>query len=74
MFDVGFKNYKYLQEKYPPGTRIQLIRMQDPYPLPAGSKGTVISVGRLGNIFMNWDDGSTLSLCVGIDDFKIIKE
>ncbi len=31
------------KESYPPGTRIMLLSMDDPYaPIPSGTKGTVI--------------------------------
>ena len=37
---------------YPPGTRIELINMKEPYaPIPAGTKGTVKLVDSMGTIF-----------------------
>lgn len=37
---------------YPPGTRIELISMKDPYaPVPAGTRGTVKFVDSMGTIF-----------------------
>ena len=73
MVDIGYDNYKYLKEKYKPGTRIQLIEMKDPYPVPPGTIGTVNKVTTLGMLNMTWENGSTLGLCIGVDNFKIIR-
>lgn len=43
---------------YPPGTRIELISMKDPYaPVLAGTRGTVKFVDSMGTIFPEWDNG-----------------
>jgi hypothetical protein len=42
-----------LRRRYPPGTRLQLISMQDPYaPVLPGTKGTVTTVDDAGTIHM----------------------
>ena len=62
-----------LRAKYPAGTRIELIRMNDPCcPVPAGIKGTVDHVDDGGIIHMRWDNGRTLALLEGVDDFRKI--
>ena len=62
------KRYK---EMYPPGTRLELISMDDPYaPVPPGTRGTVQYVGDASQIGMKWDDGRTLSLIPGEDSFR----
>ena len=34
-----------MRTHYPPGTRVQLLRMDDPYaPVPSGTRGTVTHV------------------------------
>ncbi len=59
---------------YPPGSRIQLIRMNDPYhPVPPNTYGTVEFVDDGGNIHMKWDNGRTLALVPGADKFQKIK-
>jgi hypothetical protein len=33
---------KFIKEQYPPGTRVRLAEMQDPYaPVPSGTEGTI---------------------------------
>ena len=45
---------------YPPGTRIELISMKDPY-APVHSMGT---------IFPEWDNGRSLGVVPGEDSFR----
>lgn len=61
---------------YPPGTRIELIQMgDDPAPVPAGTRGTVIHVDDIGSIHMKWDNGRGLALIPGEDSYrKLTKE
>ena len=63
------------KEIYKKGTRIECISMDDPYyPIAPGTKGTVDFVDDMGTIQMVWDNGRTLGLVPGEDQFKIIKE
>ena len=56
---------------YPPGTRLELISMgKDPDPVPPGTRGTVERVNSYGDIEMSWDNGRTLSLIPGEDNFR----
>ena len=64
-----------MKTKYPVGTRIELIRMDDPFhPVPSGTRGTVEYVDDAGQIHMKWDNGRGLALIEGVDTFKVIKE
>ncbi len=67
------KQYK---EMYPPGTRVLLNSMEDPYaPVLPGTRGTVTHVDDLGTIHMKWDTGGSLGLVPGEDSFrKLTKE
>ncbi|EJE4208676.1 MULTISPECIES: DUF4314 domain-containing protein [Vibrio harveyi group] len=59
---------------YPKGTRIEMITMVDEdYPVPVGTKGTVSHVDDIGSLIMQWDNGSRLNVCpLDGDTFKII--
>ena len=60
-----------LRSQYPPGTRLQLLRMNDPYlPVPSGTRGTLQSVDDLGQLQMRWDNSRGLALIPGEDDFR----
>lgn len=58
----------------PKGTRVLLIEMpDDPLPVPPGTEGTVIG-GEGDHLWMKWDDGRTLNLIVGIDEFIVVPD
>lgn len=59
------------KKEYPPGTRVYLKHMNDPYhPVPAGTRGTVDHVDDLDNIHVTWDNLRTLPLCPDVDSFR----
>lgn len=70
MFDRDFAQR--IKERYPVGTRIRLGHMSDPQAVPSGTEGTVTYVDDIGQIGMKWDNGRTLSLVPGEDDFSVI--
>ena len=52
-----------MRTHYPLGTRVQLLRMDDPYaPVPSGTRGTVTHVDDIGQLQMRWDNGQSLAL------------
>ena len=56
---------------YPPGTRIEIISMKDPYaPVPAGTRGTVKFVDSMGTIFPEWDNNRTIGIVPEEDSFR----
>ena len=64
-----------IKKMYPPGTRIQLIGMDDPYaPVPSGTRGTVMLVDDAGTIHPKWDNGRTLGVISNVDDFRKLTE
>ena len=57
-----------LREKYPAGTRVELVNMDDPYTsLTTGDKGTVRCVDDMGTIHIRWDCGSSLGAVYRVD-------
>lgn len=56
-----------LRMRYPAGTRVELIRMDDPQAPPVGTKGTVLGVDDVGSILVAWDNGSGLNVAFGED-------
>ena len=56
---------------YPPGTRIVLSSMNDPYaPVEPGARGTVRYVDDTAQVGVAWDNGRSLSLIPGVDSFR----
>ena len=65
-----------IRNQYQKGTRVELVRMNDPFNtmLHSGSKGTVMSVDDIGTIHVSWDCGSSLGIVYGEDFCKVINE
>lgn len=61
-----------LKERFKPGMRIRLIHMDDPKAPPKGTEGTVIDVDDIGSVLMKWDNGSSLNLLPGKDEFEVV--
>ena len=67
------KMVNFIKEQYPPGTRIRLNAMDDPYaPVLPGTEGEVDFVDDEGQIFMKWNNGRTLPLAPGKDSFTVL--
>ena len=64
-----------IRDEYPPGTRVELISMNDPYTeIPAGTQGKVKFVDDAGTIFVAWSCGSGLGVVYGVDKIKRVGE
>lgn len=58
-----------LRERYPKGTRVALVRMNDSYTkLRPGDLGTIDFIDDAGTTFCRWDNGSTLGVAYGEDE------
>jgi len=62
-----------LREDYPPGCKVELVEMCDPYrDMPPGMHGEVLFVDDAGGIHVAWANGSTLAALHGIDQIRRI--
>lgn len=69
------KQIEILRKRYPIGTRIKLVHMDDIQAPPTGTLGTVRYVDDIGTIHIKWDNGSSLGLVVvGGDSFVVIQK
>ena len=60
-----------VRQAYPPGTRVELVSMSDPYTtLKPGDLGSVDYVDDAASVFVIWDKGSTLGVVYGIDSIR----
>ena len=63
-----------LRERYPRGTRVELLGMDDPQAPPTGTMGEVIGVDDAGQLLVRWETGSSLSLIPDVDSFRIVQK
>ena len=63
-----------LREQFPQGTRVELLRMDDPQAPPIGTCGTVIGVDDTGSVMVRWDNGSGLHVVYGEDECRKVVE
>lgn len=68
--DLSEKQVAEIRLNYPPGTRVQLILMEDSYAVPSGTRGSVEHVDDAGQIHMKWDNGRTLAIVPQVDQFR----
>ena len=65
---------KRIREKYT-GKTIELTApMDDPQPIPVGSRGKCMAVDDMGQLLMKWNCGRSLSLIPGVDSFRIMED
>lgn len=67
---MGFPSRETVEElrrRYPAGTRVELIKMDDMQAPPEGTHGTVTGVDDSGSLLMRWDTGSSLHVIYGED-------
>ena len=67
------KQVERLQQRYPPGSRVRVDRVEDPYTtIPPGTEGTVFDVDCVGTVHCEFDNGQSLGLIPGVDSFQMI--
>ena len=62
-----------LRKAYPPGTRVELVRMEDEQAPPPGTLGTVYAVDDTGSLCVKWDNGSGLNVIYGEDVVRKVR-
>lgn len=63
-----------LRKKYPTGTRVELLQMEDVQAPPRGTKGTVYGVDDTGSLLVRWDNGSGLNVIYGVDSCRVVQK
>ena len=62
-----------IRRRYPPGSKIILNRMaDDPDPIPPGTEGKLIYIDDAGQIGVHWNNGRSLAIIPGVDDFTVL--
>ena len=75
MTNIHSDQLKQLKEYYKPGSKVKLVRMDDPYThIPVGTIGVVTCVDDAGTIFAKWSNGSTLGVVFNEDSCVKIEE
>ncbi|EGD29769.1 hypothetical protein HMPREF9394_1007 [Streptococcus sanguinis SK1057] len=69
---MNAKIVELLKRRYPAGTRVRLLKMEDPNPVPVGMLGTVEDVDDIGSLIVQWDNGRQLHVLHGIDEVEKI--
>ena len=63
-----------LRERYPHGTKVKLLAMDDPQAPPVGTLGEILGVDDAAQLLVRWETGSSLSIIFGVDRFEIVQE
>ena len=70
MLFANSEQVKRLRLRYPAGTRVELVEMDDAQAPPIGTLGPVTGVDDTGSILVDWDNGSGLNVIYGVDRVK----
>jgi hypothetical protein len=62
-----------IRKEYPVGTRVELLKMDDPQAPPIGTLGTVMGVDDTASILVRWDNNSGLHVIYGEDLCRKVK-
>lgn len=63
-----------IKAKYPIGTRVELVKMDDVQAPTVGTKGTVKGVDDIGSLLIDWDNGCGLNAVYGEDIVRKIDD
>ena len=70
MLFVNRAQVERLRLRYPAGSRVELVEMDDIQAPPIGTRGTVTGVDDAGSLLVDWDNGSGLNVIYGVDRVK----
>lgn len=63
-----------MRNRFPAGTRIELVKMDDVQAPPPGTKGTVVAVDDIASLIVKWDNGCGLNVVYGKDIVRKISD
>lgn len=63
-----------LLKKYPIGSRVRLLKMDDVQAPPIGTLGTVKGVDDILSVMVSWDNGSGLNVVYGEDQIELVSK
>lgn len=66
------KELAMLRKKYPAGTMVRLISMNDKQAPPVGTIGEVQFVDDIGSVHVHWQNGSSLAVIPDVDVVEIL--
>lgn len=71
---ISEKEHDGLEKKYK-YRRIRCVQMpKDPLPIPKGTMGYCYGIDGAGHLMMYWDNGQSLNLIPGVDEFAVIRD
>ena len=73
MFNISKETLETLRKRFPSGTRVELVSMNDIQAPPIGTQGTVRCVDDCGTIHISWDCGSSLGVVYGEDACRVVE-
>jgi hypothetical protein len=56
------------------GKKIKMIQMDDPDPILEGTIGIITGIDFLGTLYVEWENGRSLSVIPGEDSYEILEE
>ena len=74
MFGVDDKKVEYLKNLYTPGGKVKLLEMVGEPQMPYGLMGVVQFVDDIGQVHMEWENGSVLALHPFEDSYEYSAE
>ena len=68
------KELAMLRKKYPIGTMVRLISMNDEQAPPVGTIGEIQFVDDAGSVHIHWQNGSSLAVIPDVDRIEILTD